>query len=437
MISRTIGDHRAAATGPTLVVVGGLHANEPAGIEAAQRVHAAISGGSLRLNAGRFKSLRGNLAALAADTDVMPRYIDEDLNRAFVDDLECEGESSAEQRQRAEIAAEFDTIAAASAEPVYLLDLHTVSSESPPFVVLEDSLAARAFTSAFPLPRILGLEEELRGLMIDEATQRLGWVACIAESGLHRDPRSADVHEALIMLALESLGMIDPGAKASTGESPREVASAAAGMLARQVYDFRQRVRISHESFAMQPEAAAFTRVRARRTVLATEDARPITAEADGLLFMPNRQRDRRVGDDGFFVVQRIGRFWLSVSVLLRRWEFLHKLLPLLLPGVRRRLGDPGAIIVAPEYAAVLRREILHLLGYRLIRWHPAPYLSRWGRMKGALRGLCGSVKGIAARAFSGGEGAALPAERDTDWIARRRRLDLDPPRRARNPEPS
>ena len=426
--ARTIGDDTASAPGPTLIVIGGLHANEPAGIEAAERLHASIASGSLTLNAGRLVSLRGNLAALSASTPKRDRYIDEDLNRAFVGEVPPEGERTVEQRERAELSQLLDSIVGERNGPVYLLDLHTVSSDSPPFMVLEDSLPARRFASSFPLPKILGLEEELTGLLIDDATHRLGTVSCIVESGRHDDPRSADVHEALLLIALEALAMAAPGTTTRRGEQPRAVAAEMAGAHTRRFYDFRQRVVIRDESFTMRSGATAFSRVRAGQTVLATERSRLVTAEANGLLFMPNRQESRRIGDDGCFVVERVGEFWLRLSAFLRTREVLHRLLPALLPGIRRHPDEAHTILVAPEYAAVLRRQFLHMMGYRLVRWQNAPHLPPHRRLARGIIAVTRSFVGILAGIGRGGEKGALSDHRDTDWIARRRHLDVTPP---------
>ena len=430
-LPRKIGDHRATQTGPTLVVVGGLHANEPAGIAAASRVHNRIDDGDLSLVAGRFISLRGNLTALAADPDEQDRrqrYIDEDLNRAFVDSPATRRTATAtvEQRERDALDAAFDSIAAETEHTVYLLDLHTFSSDSPPFIVHEDALHTRRFAATFPLPKVLGLEEELSGLLIDDVTSRLGFVACIAEAGRHDDPAAIDVHEALILIALQALGNTQPGSRTSKGDIPSQVVERAAGERARRYYDVRQRVGITDESFCMSDDARAFMPVTAKNTLLAYEHRQPITADADGVLFMPNRQSARRPGDDAFFVVQRVGAIWLRISALLRQSSFVQHIIVTALPGVRRRPGQPHTILVAPEYAAILRREILHLLGYRLVRWTHQPYLSRSKRLAMALHGLLRSVFGIIKHALSGGERNALPRERDTDWIAHRRHLDVN-----------
>lgn len=427
-VPRNIGDVTGERPAPTLIVVGGLHANEPAGIEAAQRVHNSIDDGRLHIGAGRLVSLRGNLGALAAEAAepwLRDRYIHEDLNRVFHEVDDAPADASAERSERAQLADEITSIVQAARGDVYLLDLHTVSSDSPAFIALEDSLPARRFAQRFPLPKILGMEEELRGLLIDYATSELGCVSCIVEAGRHDEPRSTDVHEAVILLALISLGIASAPAKTSTGESPHDVVEQASGGRGRRFYDVRQRVPIERLPFRMQPGATAFMPVTAEQTIVAMDGPDPVTPGANGLLFMPNRQASPRVGDDAFFVVAPVGRVWLSVSAGIRRRALVHRVLPILMPGVRRREGDPHALLVAPEYAAVLRREVLHLLGYRLIRWSHTPYLARRRRITRVISGTARAFLQILHFAPRGGEHAALPQERETDWIARRRRLDI------------
>ncbi|NRA56802.1 MAG: succinylglutamate desuccinylase/aspartoacylase family protein [Phycisphaerales bacterium] len=429
-VSRFIGDVSGGEAGPTLVVIGGLHANEPAGIEAAQRVHKRIEDGDVGLHAGRLVSLRGNLRALGVEAStpwLRERYIDEDLNRAFLLEPGPAPNGSAEQHERNELSGHLKSIKDCTSGGVFVLDLHTVSSESPAFIALEDSLPARRFAARFPLPKILGLEEELQGLLIDYATNALGCVSCICEAGLHDDPRSADVHEAIMLLALAALGMSGRSPQTSSGESALEVVSQAAAGRQDHFYDVRQRVEIGAMPFEMRLGAAAFMSVAAERTVLASENGRELKASANGLLFLPNRQPSPRVGDDAFFVIARVGSIWLTLSAWLRRRRAMHAILPMLFPGVRRRKDEPHTIVVAPEYAAILRRELLHLFGYRLVRWTHTPYMPWHARVRGVVLGVVRSVFGVLRFALRGGEQAALPNERPTDWIARRHALDLLP----------
>lgn len=429
-LARRIAEHASTSPGPTLIVVGGLHANEPAGIEAAQRVHARLDDRELACRAGRLVSLRGNLAALSLEAPepwLRDRYIDHDLNRLFDESSAASGDGSAEHHERAELVGELRGLVAESRGAAYLLDLHTVSSASPAFIALEDSLPARRFASGLPLPKILGLEEELAGLMMDYATNRLGCVSCIVEAGRHDDPRSADVHEAVVLLAMATLGMLPRSVRTTAGEVPRDVVTQAAGGRAGHFYDVRERVAVGGPDYAMQPGAMAFMPVRAGKTVLAVQDARPITASVGGLLFLPNRQASVRIGDDAFFVIARVGRVWLTLSAWLRQRAWVHRWTPRLLPGVRAREGEPHAIVVAPEYAVILRREVLHLLGYRVVRWTPTPRPPRPRRIAGLAGALVRAVAGLLRFAPRGGERAALPGEQPTDWIARRHRLDVAP----------
>ena len=77
---REIGryDSGAPELGPALLVVAGVHGNEPAGVVAAERVLKALREREPGLK-GRLVALRGNLGALAAGR----RFLGRDLNRGW------------------------------------------------------------------------------------------------------------------------------------------------------------------------------------------------------------------------------------------------------------------------------------------------------------------------------------------------------------------
>jgi hypothetical protein len=437
-LGRFLGDESAFAAGPTLIAVVGMHANEPAGLFAAGRVHASI-GRTLELRAGRVVTLRGNLAALSPEVEDArgrPRYIDRDLNRMFAFD-ERAGEPVAESAERDAIAHELERIVRDRRGPCYLIDLHTVSSESPAFIALEDSLPARRFAMGFPLPKLLGIEEELSGLLIDYASNVHRVVSCVVEAGRHDDPGSIDVHEAVIIHALQLLGMVAGDARTEAGRVPVDVIRTAACSRHDHVYDIRERYQIREPGFEMHESAVAFTPVRALRTHVAVDGGHAVTPSVSGRLFMPNRQPDPRVGDDGFFVVRRVGRLWLDVSAWLRERAWVHRLLPFVLPGVRRRPGEPGDLLVAPDIASVFRRHVIHLFGYRIVRRGPEPRVTDAQRIGLAVRGTLGALARMLSGLFRGGEAAALPSERASDWVVRRRTLDRHsamPPSRGNTP---
>jgi hypothetical protein len=87
---------------------------------------------------------------------------------------------------------------------------------------------------------------------------------------------------------------------------------------------------VPEDHFTMEPGFRNFQDVR-RGKVLARDRAGAIKASETGLILMPLYQP---LGDDGFFLVRRVKRFWLTFSALLRKLKVGHYMH--LLPGVRR-----------------------------------------------------------------------------------------------------
>lgn len=426
-VERVIGVHQGAP-GATLLAIGGVHGNEPAGILAAQRVLARLR----REDAlkGRFVALAGNLTALR-DPDPDVRYVDRDLNRMFTDalvqgarDISPE-DRYVEQQEAIELVESIEAELATSDGAAFILDMHTVSSPSPAFMFVEDSLPARRFSRRFKVPLVLGFEDELSGLLVDYATSKLGLISMLLEAGVHDDPASVSVHEAAIWVALEGAGMIDAR---SMGLDPYGVLEGASGGRAGEIYDVRHREPIADRSFEVDRRLHSFDEVRQGRTLVAMQAGSEILAPMSGLLFMPNRQKDRRLDDDGFFVVLRIGRIWLWLSAAVRRIEIVHRLLPFLAPGVRRCRRRPGALLVDPHIAPVFKRELFHLLGYRLLRHGEDVHLAWWRRLVRGAAGVVRSIGTMLVGLFRGGERAVLRDESPDDWIVARRRLDQFPP---------
>ncbi|MFN9706664.1 MAG: succinylglutamate desuccinylase/aspartoacylase family protein, partial [Planctomycetota bacterium] len=61
---RELGRHDRGVPGPTLLVLAGVHGNEPAGVAAAQRVLAELARRDAPIR-GRLVAFAGNLGALA------------------------------------------------------------------------------------------------------------------------------------------------------------------------------------------------------------------------------------------------------------------------------------------------------------------------------------------------------------------------------------
>jgi len=357
-VERVLGRVRGAAPGPTLVLVAGLHGNEPAGVEGLRRVFAALAAGAgLR---GEAVGLAGNLAALAE----RKRYLREDLNRMWRRDrLElvrgAAGEGIVLEAEEAELAgldAALSRVIAEARGPVVVLDLHTTSAGGPSFGVLEDTLANRELAFELPTPLVLGLEEEIPGIMTHHLADR-GYVTVGFEAGQHDDPASAGRAEAAAWIALEAAGVL-PERRPEVDRSRRRLAGDSRGLP--QVAEIRHRHAIGPgDGFRMAPGFRNFEPVEAGQT-LAWDRRGPVHAPEAGLLLMPLYQAQ---GDDGFFLVRPVRRAWLELSRVLRRLR-LERLLPAL-PGVRRHPELAGSFLVDRNVARWAALELFHLLGFR------------------------------------------------------------------------
>lgn len=415
---RELGRAGDAAAGASLVVIGGVHGNEPAGLIAGQRVLDAIAQNpNLELN-GQLVVLAGNLSALN-DHDPDSRYIEHDLNRLCTrEDFGLDSSASSEHREMHELFDSLESIhrqAAQCKRSMIVLDLHTTSAQSRPVVVFEDSLAARSHAMRMPCPKYLGIEEELDGLVIDAVTNRLGCVSYLIEGGQHDDPVSVEVHEAAIWIALDAAGICS---LSQLEFDPMETMRRASLNRGDVIYDVRHREPIASESFEIAKGIENGTPAVAFKTVLAIQNGEPVHSPIHGLVFLPNRQAHKRVNDDGFFIVRRVSAGWVNLSARVRTKDWIHQCIAAL-PGVYS--AEDSTLFVDGDIACVLRRQVFHLFGYRLIRHD--------GR-KGStgIRRVIHIAKAFLKALFKGPnhgpDGVGPDASDHRFWIVQRRLLD-------------
>lgn len=355
---RIIGTYGDDAGGPLLLCVGGIHGNEPSGVVALRRVIARLEARKPAFG-GRLLAVAGNLPALRENR----RFIGRDLNRGWSVrrvSAVLERPAGAEDLEQAALLGILVPAIRDATGDVVLLDLHTTSSTSPPFVTLSDTLEIRTFAARLGLPLVLGIEEEI-DTMVDYLSG-FGALAIGIEAGRHDDPQSIDVHEAALWLSLHATGCLaDDPEVVDLAACRRRLAEARHGLP--DVFEVVYRRAIAPgDAFQMAPGFANFTPVEAGEIV--ARDARgPVPVPMGGRLFLPLYQAQ---GDDGYFLVRPIRPVWLGISRVLRRLG-APKLLPLL-PGVRRSTRRPDTLIASRRIARWLVNEVFHLLGYRRVR---------------------------------------------------------------------
>lgn len=357
-VERFLGRVRGAHPGPTLLCVGGLHGNEPAGVLAVLRV--------LERLAPRAGLMRGELVGLAGNRTALTlkrRYVDRDLNRAWTDER-LEGlrvavgtDAGVEDREQLELLVAVEAVVEQARGPVYLLDLHTTSGFGGPFTTFGDTLPNRHLAAHIPVPMILGLEELLDGTML-AFLGRHGIVGVAYETGQHDERRAVDRAEAGIWLSLATVGLLE--------ESLLPEASAGWKLLAHDSGHLPRAMEMVYrhdiaplDSFVMDPGYGNFHPVKAGQSV-AQDVHGPVRVDRDARLLMPLYQKQ---GEEGFFLIREFSAFWLRASYILRsvgvdRW--VHRL-----PGVSLDPGMPDAVVVNKRIARWGAVQLFHLLGFR------------------------------------------------------------------------
>lgn len=297
VIDRILGEE----SGPTLIVVGGVHGNEPAGVEAARQVLAELRQSASPVR-GELIALTGNTRALAAGR----RYLVRDLNRQWTPSAIAEShaavsrgvkpEDEPEQHETVELRAAIEEIVARKRGPVFALDLHTTSSEGTPFGVVGPTPAHREFASHFELPSLARLEEQLPGVLTGYLGTQ-GIVTFAIEGGEHASKRSREHLAAAILVGLKASGVVAsehlPGLDAANASLRR-----ARGELPKLIEVLSRHAVLPEHGFQMEPGFATIQPTFAG-TLIARDRAGEIRAPSDCLVLLPLYQAQ---GNDGFFV---------------------------------------------------------------------------------------------------------------------------------------
>lgn len=358
-LDRLIGRVGGHDTGPTLIIVAGIHGNEKAGVVAAERVYSELKAHKTKIR-GTFIAVRGNLEALKCGQ----RHLEADLNRDWyprsIETLmrtPWENLSPAD-RERHGLMTLLQPLLQSATGPIVVIDLHTTSNDGAPFITLGDQPANLRLGLRFPATVVLGLEEILSGTMTHYMGRVFGATTMAYEGGQHHNPQSARNHEALIWLAMHHLGILCEPAVRSFGSAVRQLAESSQGYP--RLFEVLYRHAIDPTiRFHMTPGFRNFDRVHTSQIIGQDCDG-TVRAPLDGMLLMPLYQG---LGDDGFFIGRQIRESLVHLSLWSRRLG-CQRLLPIL-PGIRRAPGPEARIGLSAWAQGSYPASLFRFLGFR------------------------------------------------------------------------
>ena len=147
MQDRIIGKYTNNIEGPLLLVTAGVHGNEPSGVKALRKIFDELEKSKPAIK-GTFIGLKGNKKALEEGQ----RFIDEDLNRTWKDkNLRKEQPDSHEQKEMWEIIEILKDYSSDKLSERYFVDCHTTSSDSLPYVSVQEVGKNDEFAHNFPV----------------------------------------------------------------------------------------------------------------------------------------------------------------------------------------------------------------------------------------------------------------------------------------------
>lgn len=291
---RIIGRHQGTGPGPTLVTIGGIHGNEPAGAIAIQRV--------LQLLEQKQPVFSGNLIGIAGNLTGLKqrkRYIDEDLNRMWRPEF-ISGQTHGCVHEEGDFHAINQTLQNVFETypgPITVIDFHSFSAPGSPFVISGNKRKNATLVKDLPVPVVFGLGQFVRGTLVNHI-ERMGHCAMAMEGGQHEDPETVFNIEAFLWLMLQRVGCLtDRDSPVDLEQSWLRIRKFSQNMPRWVHLKYRYDIEPG-EKFVMRPGFRNFDPVHVGDP-LADNQKGPIHCPFGGRILMPLYQGQ---GCDGFFL---------------------------------------------------------------------------------------------------------------------------------------
>lgn len=306
---RIIGEYTGTRRGPLLIVLAGMHGNEPAGIQALDIVFRLLEvepdrNPNFRF-CGKIIGLRGNVAAL----EEKKRFIHKDLNRQWTPKNVRRIKSTpfeqldAEDREVMELLTVIEEeIEAYQPNKIVLLDLHTTTAYGGIFSIATDDPESIRIGVELHAPVIKGMLKGIHGTTLhyfNNDNFEPETVAVCFESGQHAEHLSVNRAIAALTNCMRTIGCV----RAEDVENRHDELLIEYSRDLPKVAQLIMCHRIQPgDEFKMMPDYKNFQEVE-RGELLAYDQNGPIRAEADGRILMPLYQEQ---GDDGFFLIRPV-----------------------------------------------------------------------------------------------------------------------------------
>lgn len=311
-MERIIGKYTGKTHGPLLVIFGGIHGNEPAGIRALELVFKMLEVEPITNPdfsfKGRIIGLRGNLKALQLNQ----RFIQVDLNRQWTLENVAKSKSSdiedltPELQEMKEILALIDReIKDYQPERMIVLDLHTTTASGGIFTLATDDPESQKIALELHAPVVKGMLKGIRGTTLhyfNSDNFDVETIGVCFESGQHKEVLSSNRAIAAIINCMRTIGCV----------REQDVENHHDKLLIEHSKDLPKMTqlvtchRISDEDdFKMLPDFKNFQIIKEGQHIANDKNGK-ILSSADGLILMPHYQAQ---GEDGYFLIQKINGF--------------------------------------------------------------------------------------------------------------------------------
>lgn len=281
--------------GPTVVVLSGLHGNEPAGVLAVEKFV-----DNLKKVNGEFISIIGHIKALSLDK----RFIKKDLNRIWDEETisrvrktDANNIICPEEREQKEILRVLDDILKDTSKSYIFFDIHTTSAEGPAFTFIEDEEKSKKLVFDLHVPNLLGLEAKVNGTFINYINS-LGHKIIAYEAGQNKPLSSVDNALAFLWIMAKNVGLINDS-QIDINHWQKVLKKSCHGLPQYLRIVYRHRI-TSDDNFVMQKGYKTFQKIK-EGEILAKDAKGAVKAPISGRILFPLYQGQ---GNDGFFIVK-------------------------------------------------------------------------------------------------------------------------------------